>query len=179
MIKIENCCIGNKDMYKWIGSILIIAACSGLGFSKSRELQRHLDELEELKKLFYLLRSEMQYTKAPFAEIFDKIGRKTEEPYRAWLMSLSKRLNKKGTGTFWEIWSVSINEDLKKSNLKVDELEELTNVGKNLAYMESFDLYIEQLEYKIKHTREAYQSKKRLCQSMGIMGGVFLVILLL
>ena len=158
---------------------MIIAACTGLGFGKSQALQRHLDELEELKKLFYLLRSEMQYTKAPFAEVFEKIGNKSAEPYRTWLMQLSRRLNEKGTGTFWEIWCLSIAEDLKASNLKVDELEELTNVGKNLAYMESFDLYIEQLEYKIKHTREAYRSKKKLCQSMGIMGGVFLVILLL
>ena len=166
-------------MYKWIGSILVIAAAGGIGFSKSKELQRHLDELEELKKLFYLLRSEMQYTKAPFTEIFNKIGQKSVQPYKSWLLNLGKRLHKKGTGTFWEIWCISIKEDLGNCCLKLDELEELTNIGKNLGYMESFDLYIEQLEYKIRNERVAYQSKKKLCQSMGIMGGVFLVILLL
>lgn len=166
-------------MYKWVGSILIIVACSGIGFTKSQEMQKHLDELEELKKLFYLLRSELHYTKATFAEVFEKIGAKTTEPYKSWMMQLCLRLKAKGTGTFWEIWGTSIKEDLKSCHLKADELEELKNVGKNLGYMESFDLYLEQLEYKIKNTREDYQSKKKLCRSMGIMGGVFLVILLL
>lgn len=166
-------------MFKWIGYILIIAACSGIGFAKSGELQKHLDELEELKKLFYLLRSEMQYTRAPFAEIFEKICDKTTEPYKTWMKSLSDRLKIKGTGTFAEIWFLSIKEDFTNSKLKEDEIEGLKNIGKNLGYMESFDLYIDQLEYNIKQKREAYQSKKKLCQSLGIMGGVFLVILLL
>lgn len=166
-------------MFKWIGSLLIIAACSGIGISKSQEMQRHLEELEELKKLFYLLRSELQYTRAPFAEVFEKIGKKTKAPFGAWLLCLCQRLRDKATGSFWEIWCTSIVEDLQECRLKEDEIEELKNVGKNLEYMESMDLYIEQMEYKIKNTRETYRSKRKLCQSMGIMGGIFLVILLL
>lgn len=158
---------------------MIIGASSGIGFAKSRELQNHLNELEETKKLFYLLRSELQYTRAPFAEVFEKIAAKVERPYREWLINLSQRLSEKAQGSFWRIWCLSIEEDLQGSNLKEDELEELKNVGKNLEYMESLDLYIEQLEYKITNTREAYRSKRKLCQSMGIMGGIFLVILLL
>ena len=61
-------------MLKIVGCIVILASCTGLGFSKSSEMQSHLDELEELKKIFYLLKSELQYTKAPFAEVFEKIG---------------------------------------------------------------------------------------------------------
>lgn len=166
-------------MYKWIGSILIIVACSGIGISKSQEMQRHLNELDELKKIFYLLRSELQYTRAPFAEVFEKIGKKTKDPFETWLMKLCQRLREKGTGSFWEIWCISITEDLCECCLKEDELEELENVGKNLEYMESLDLYIEQMEYRIKNIREVYRSKRKLCQSMGIMGGIFLVILLL
>ena len=166
-------------MHKWIGSILIIVACSGMGISQSQEMQRHLNELEELKKLFYLLRSELQYTRAPFGEVFEKIARKTKESYSTWLLDLCERLRNKGTGSFWEIWCQSIEKDLTGSRLKKDELEELKNVGKNLEYMESLDLFLEQLEYQTKNTRELYRSKRKLCQSMGIMGGIFLVILLL
>lgn len=158
---------------------MIIGASSGIGFAKSNDLQRHLNDLEEIKKLFYLLRSELQYTRAPFAEVFEKIAVKVEEPYREWLINLSQRLSEKAQGSFWRIWCLSITENLQKTNLKEDELEELKNVGKNLEYMESLDLYIEQLEYRITNTREAYRSKRKLCQSMGIMGGIFLVILLL
>lgn len=166
-------------MLKIIGSIFIITATTGIGFSKSKELQNHLNTLEELKKLFCLIRSELQYTHAPFTEVFSKIGTKTSTPYREWISSLSQRLMKKTRGSFWEIWCLSITEDLNETNLKKDELEELRSVGKNLEYIESLELYIEQLEYRIKNTREVYRSKRKLCQSMGIMGGIFLVILLL
>lgn len=150
-----------------------------MGFAKSNDLQNHLNELEEIKKLFYLFRSELQYTKAIFAEVFEKVSRKTKEPYSTWLQCLCQRLLKKDVQSFWEIWCLSIEENLQQANLKEDELEELKNIGKNLEYIESLDLFIEQLEYKIKNTREAYRTKQKLCKSMGIMIGIFLVILLL
>lgn len=164
---------------KLTGSILIFAACCGIGYTKSHEMQHHLEELEELKKLFCLLKSELQYTRAPFSEVFEKLGQKTREPYQTWLWNLCNRINEKNGGMFWEIWCTSIDEELLKSRLKEDELEELKQVGKNLEYIESLNLYIEQMEYRIKNTRENYRSKRKLCQSLGIMGGIFLVILLL
>lgn len=164
---------------KLMGSVLILVACSGIGYAKSDEMKQHLNELEEIKKLFYLLKSELQYTRAPFAEIFEKIGRKVAEPYQTWMLKLCERIKEKNGGRFWEVWNTSIEEDLQKSRLKTEELDELRHVGKNLEYIESLDLYIEQLEYKIKNLREVYRSKRKLCQSLGIMGGIFLVILLL
>ena len=179
MINIESWCIETMNVFKWIGCIMIILGCSGMGFSKSRDLQLHLKELEEIKKIFSLIRSELHYTREPFEEVFEKIARKTTTPYRNWLTQLSQKLTKKTKSSFWEIWCMSIIEDLYGSRLKEDELEELKNVGKCLEYMESLDLYIEQMEYKINNTRETYKSKKKICQSMGVMGGVFLVILFL
>ena len=159
--------------------MLILVASCGIGYTKSNDMKHHLEELEELKKLFCLLKGELQYTRAPFSEVFEKIGQKTREPYQTWMLHLCNRLQKKSGGMFWEIWCTSIAEDLQGSRLRADEVEELKQVGKNLEYIESLDLYIEQMEYKIKNTREAYRSKRKLCQSLGIMGGIFLVILLL
>ena len=166
-------------MLKIIGCIFIVTATTGIGFTKSKDMQNHLNTLEELKKLFCLLRSELQYTHAPFTEVFGKISTKTSTPYREWLFQLSQRLKNKTRASFWEIWCLSITEDLNQTYLKEDELQELKNIGKNMEYTESLSLFIEQLEYRIKNTREAYRSKRKLCQSMGIMGGIFLVILLL
>lgn len=164
---------------KLVGCVIIFASCCGMGYSKSHEMQLHLDELEELKKMFYLLKSELEYTRAPFAEIFDKIAEKMMEPYQAWLKKLSNRIKRKDKRGFWDIWNTSIEEDLRDSRLKEDELKELRQVGKNLEYIENVNLYIEQMEYRIKNIREIYRSKRKLCQSLGIMGGIFLVILLL
>ena len=166
-------------MLKVLGMVFILIASTGIGFSRSHEMQEHLSQLEELHRLFQFIRSELQYTRAPFAEIFEKISGKVNPPFVMWLSEMTKRLQNRGTGSFWDIWNEAIEKELKDSKLKNDELVDLQNIGKNLEYMESFDLYIEQLEYRIEQTREECKTKKKLCQSMGIMGGIFLVILLL
>lgn len=166
-------------MQKIVGCALIFLSCSGIGICKGIELQQHLKDLECVKGLFVLLKSELQYTRAPFVEVFQKLSKKTQGEFRNWTISLSQKLEKKGTGSFYEIWCDSIETNLSGTYLKKEEKEELKNLGKNLEYIESIDLYIEQLEYNIKNTREEYQTKRKLCQSMGIMGGIFLVILLL
>ena len=159
--------------------MLIFLSCSGIGYSKNRELKYHLKALENLRHFFYILRGELQYTRAPFEDIFEKIGDKMDNPTGKWLKALSENLYKKDGNSFVEIWAKSIKENMQESDLKKEDLEELKKLGKELTHFENIDLYIEQLEYKIQTTREAYVTKGKLYKSFGIMGGVFLVILLL
>jgi len=165
-------------MQKVIGSMIVIAVCTALGFEKSNDLQMHLNALEELRKIFVLLRSEVQYTKAPFAELFLKISKKVDGVYKEWLSKISKDLERHEKGTLQEVWEVSIYEYLRESRLTKEELEELCRVGNSLGYLETIELYIDQLDFSIEKTREELKSKKKLYQSMGIMCGIFLVIVL-
>ena len=159
--------------------MLIIFARTGFGYSKHQELKQHLKALEELKKMFYMLRGELQYSRTTFEDVFEKIGDKGDESLGKWLKSLRRKLHEKEGSSFSEIWRVSIEEGLKESCLKKEDLEELKSLGKNLSHFENIDLFIEQLEYKIRVRREEYAAKGKLYESLGIMGGVFLVILFL
>ncbi len=44
--------------------------------------------------------------------------------------------------------------------------------------LSSIDLYLEQLELGIREAQEAARTKQKLYQSLGVAGGIFLVILL-
>lgn len=166
-------------MQKVIGSIMVIAVCTMLGFEKSRDMQKHLNALEELKRIFVLLKSEVQYTRAPFAELFLKISKKVEGEYSEWLFHLSRDLETYGTGTLQEAWKRSIYNHLHGNYLKKEELDELCGVGKSLGYIETLEIYLDQLNFSIENTREELKTKKKLYQNMGIMCGIFLVIVLL
>ena len=159
--------------------MLIILASTGIGYGKNQELKNHLKELENLKQVFYMLRGELQYTRATFEDIFERIGDKVDGSMGKWLKALGRSLYEKEGQSLEEIWETSIEQELKESHLKRDDLDELIGLGKNLGHFENIDLFIEQLEYKIQTTREAYVTKGKLYKSFGIMGGVFLVILLL
>ncbi len=166
-------------MQKVIGSIMVIAVCTALGFEKSRELQMHLKELEELKRLFMIIHSELKVTKATMYEIFLKVSKKTETPYKEWLKELANQLEECGAGTFVELWKSSIQIYLGETTLRKDEIYELEQVGLGIQYVDTLEFYLNQLDFSIQNTREELKTKKKLYQSMGIMCGIFLVIVLL
>ena len=161
---------------KIIGSILVIFSCTAIGFDKCCKLQTHLNELEMLKHVFVLIKKEMQYTMVPLSEIFLKISKGLKGEWKSWLEELSEKLRDCGKATFQEMWDDSVKKQFLKSQLTQEELENLRQVGKNLSYIETIDLYLEGLEISIERTREDAKTKKKLYQSIAIMGGIFLVI---
>ena len=126
-----------------------------------------------------MMKGQLLYTRGTFEDVFEEIGDKVDGSMGKWLKELGKRLYQKEGKSFEDIWETSIKQELKDSCLKQEELDELLRLGKNISHFENIDLFIEQLEYKIQTTREAYVTKGKLYKSFGIMGGVFLVILLL
>ena len=166
-------------LFKVFGCLLILCSSSAIGITYSQEIKKRLQELEELKALFCIMKSELDYQKVPFLQLFESVEARVVYPFDYWLRDLRQRLEKRSEGTFFEIWSDSIYKNLRESSLKAEDLEELKGIGRNLEYLENIDVYIERLEYRIENVRKIYLSKKRLSRSLGIMGGVFLIILFL
>lgn len=159
-------------MFKMIGGLLIVLACTSLGVEKSKELSRHRRELEELLQIFTFIQVRMECLKLPFDELFANMRSE-------WLSDLSRELRKHQRNTFEEIWISSIDLHFKDSYLTKSEFEELKQIGKHISRPEAIRLYLTQLENAIQITREEEKEKKKLYQSMGIMLGLFLVLVLI
>ena len=172
-------------MQRIMGAILIIFASGGIGVTKGIELQKYLRELEQLKQIFWMLKREIQYTKAPFSEAFSHIGRRMEGAQGEWLLYLARHIEEKAGATFFQLWTESIDQCLIKSQLKSKDREELKAIGMQMGYLDeqmqlgTIDLYLEQLSFVIEKAREELVMKKRLCNCLGVMGGIFLVIILI
>ena len=165
-------------MLKIIGSLIILSSTGAIGFAKAKEVSLHRKELEELQKIFVLVETELKYTKTPLGEMFSRLQNKTSGKYKEWLGDISKELCSFGKGTFEAIWNVSIENHFKESFLTKNELEELKQIGKNISHTEALDLFLTHIDLFIERTREEEKTKKKLYQSMGIMVGIFLVIVL-
>ena len=165
-------------MQRIMGAILIIFASGGIGVTKGIELQKYLRELEQLKQIFWMLKREIQYTKA-------HIGRRMEGAQGEWLLYLARQIEEKAGATFFQLWTESIDQCLIKSQLKSKDREELKAIGMQMGYLDeqmqlgTIDLYLEQLSFVIEKAREELVMKKRLCNCLGVMGGIFLVIILI
>lgn len=171
MITEEHFCLRRMDMFKIIGGLLIILACSAFGVEKGRELSMHRKELEELERIFTLIKTKLEYIKMPIEELFANMQNE-------WLLEISKELKGVSRKNFHEIWISSIDVHFKETFLSKSELEELKQIGKHISRPEAISLYLIQVEEAIKTTREEEKEKKKLYQSMGILSGIFLVLVL-
>ena len=165
----EHSFFQRTHMIRILGCILVITSCLGIGLEKSASLTRHRKELEELQRIFTLIQTRLEHIKIPFDELFANMQSN-------WLLDVSKELKQFHKRTFNEIWISSIDTHFKKSFLTKSELEELKHIGKHLSQPEAIRLYLIQLESSIQTTREEEKEKKKLYQSMGILVGIFLVL---
>lgn len=53
-------------LLKIAGAVLVVSACSALGFGYGRSLNQHLEELRFLRELYQMIRGEIEYTREPF-----------------------------------------------------------------------------------------------------------------
>lgn len=160
-------------MLKILGSTLILVASSALGIVSGREIHSRCKELEELYKVFTLFQLELKFYQIPIKEVFLKLCNKVDWRYQEWMRDISD------TDDFMKTWENTIDKYFKESHLTKEEKNELKELGKNLGCSEAISLYLSNLERSIHNTREEEKEKKKLYQSMGVMGGIFLVILLL
>ncbi len=172
-------------MVRILGLFCIVAACGGLGYRKGAELSMELRELQELRKIFLMLRSEIEYTKAPLGEAFYHIGGRTYGVYRAWLLFLAEHLEKREGQSVREIWEEAAKEKLNGLHLSKDRREVFLSIGANLGCYDremeigGIDLYLEQVRLAIQQMQEEIPEKRRLCRCLGVMGGIFAAVILL
>ena len=170
---------------KITGCICIILACSGYGFSKGKEYKKHVDELGELRRIAMMFATETSYSKLPIAELAVRISKKVIEPYKSWLIGLSNSLQKEKQHTLMQVWQEETTYLLAKLSLSEEEEEELKHLGRqignyNIQMQETaFRWYASCLEERRDRLLKEVSEKQRLCNSLGLLAGIFLVIILI
>lgn len=172
-------------MQKLIGIICIITASAGMGYRRGIELTRELSELQEIRKIFLMLRSEVEYAQSPMDDAFYQIGERLSGHYQRWLCSLAENLEQRTGQNFQEIWEISVQSCLLESHLSRKNLGFLKNMGANLGHYDrtmqigAIDLYLEQLKLSIQNMQEEIPEKRRILNCLGVMGGIFVAVILM
>ncbi len=172
-------------MLKITGACLILCSAAGIGASFSGDLKRRVRELRILKQLVYMLQGEIRYAHLPLAGGILSCVCAAASALRPFLSGTADELKKADGRTLGEVWKMEEAKHLKGLHLVRADLEQLESLGEVLGYLDAemqlaaIRLYLEQLENSIAEAQEHMGSRQRLYQSLGIAGGVFLVILLL
>ena len=172
-------------MLRFIGGILIITATTGAGILYGMELQEYLEKLLYIRHIIYMIKGELEYSQAPLSEAFGRISVRVREPYRQWLMAMEKQVEEREEDAFLKIWMRSVDKYLKELHLKSEHSIQLKELGTYLGQTDgasesrNLQLYLGRLELEIEKVREGMAAKKRIGNCLGVMGGIFLVVLLI
>ncbi|MBO5278261.1 MAG: stage III sporulation protein AB [Lachnospiraceae bacterium] len=169
---------------KLTGICLILCSSTAIGFLLSNNLKDRIEELEVVKKFLLMLRGEIKYNHSTLSEAFRMIARRLKPPYGKLLLTVSEEMDSMEGQTLAQIWERCIEKELGESTLRREDREKLTALGGQLGYLDmemqlgTIELYLEQIQEEIKNARESQKRNGRLYQALGVMAGIFLVILM-
>lgn len=172
-------------MLKLLGSILIITATTGIGYTTGRDLKIRLEHLRYIKKLMLMLRGEIKYLKAPLGEAFLSVSKRARQPFSLFFERIALEIESLSCESFYAIWCKYIDEELSKIKLNKKDCQTLKRVGEHLGYMDKemqlgmIDLYVEQLDEEIKVAKESNDEKIKVYRCLGITVGLFAVLIII
>lgn len=170
---------------KVVGCILIVTSSAGMGWYFSSELKNRISDLRELKKIIFLLRGDIRYANTPLPEAVQALSIRHDGKYKKFLNKISEKLNELGGISFCDIWKEAVLKELDNTSLSKKDLVNLGQFGENLGYLDkdmqinTIDLYISQLEDEIKDLSKNVKEKSYLYNSLGVLGGIFITIIML
>lgn len=160
----------------------MFSSCS-IGFLFARELCKRKEELEEQYNLLKLMLGDIRYTRASLPESVDKARKRHEGSYFLWLEEIAKRMENSPGVTIADIWKDAADVGLYQSSLTKEERKKFVEFGELLRVHErenviaGFEIYLSELEDEIVKIRGVVTMKTKLYRSMGILIGIFIVIL--
>lgn len=164
---------------------MVILASGGWGMYQAGRIEECYRQMRYLRKLIFRIRSEIRYSRRTLPESLLNVGSDAKDPYKLWLLSLYKRLEKRQGTSLAGIWEEETLIYLSDVGIPEDILEGLIRLGGELGSIDiemqvkTLDLYLEHMEQRMEEFRTEQKEKVRLYRWIGVTGGVFLAIILL
>ncbi len=172
-------------MQKVIGAILILTATSGAGYVYCRELKTYLERMLYLRYVFSLIKGEIAYTHAPLPDVFREVAGRIKKPYRTWLLAVSDALETREESGFARVWNRCADRYLKPLGMKPEHSILFKEPGTFLGSLErttldhTLQMYLNRLDLEIEKIREGIAAKTRIGRCLGVMSGIFLIVILI
>ena len=171
-------------LLKIAGSVCIVAGGGFIGNYMSQRQNIRKKQLLSLKKAFIFLKSQIEYSCEELAAAFENVAVKSEKPINILFENSIKKL-KNREKTVEEIWTEECDIFLKQSLFLKEDIEMLKMFGKTLGYsdikhqIENINLQVEYIDKTIEVINQSSEKEEKLYRSLGVLGSLLLVIILL
>ena len=163
-------------MVKAIGGCLIVYASFMVGHAIGQLHGRMVKEMEEMLLFIQLFKGQIMYAGSELPEILADSAKRLKGNIGKWVNGLAEMSEKNRDRPFAELWTDSLAMLRRDSALSLEVLADVDRLGKIMG-----DMDVEEDIITDRYQRERARSSgiKRLANSLGLLGGVFIVILLM
>ena len=169
---------------KIIGAIVIISACSISSYRAVLNLTDRVRSLQSIEISLGVMKGEISGFMMPVPELFENLGKSAPYPANILFRNACREMESLGSCSFFEIWRNSVE---KTPELKLRDTEKLVlcQVGLSLgkfeaeAQTEAIDRAISRMAAFRSEAQEERRRDGRLHGALGVMAGIFAVIVLL
>ncbi|QHS22727.1 stage III sporulation protein SpoAB [Virgibacillus sp. MSP4-1] len=169
---------------KWIGAMLFLLATTQAGFDIAKRLSDRPQQIRQLKNALQILEAEIVYGQTPIHEVFYQLSKQIPEPLSDFFSELHNRLSVSQT-TLYDIWNPTLKEIWKQSAMKKAEREIMDQFGKTLGQhdftqqQKHIQLALTHLERELANAEEEKYRYGRMAKSLGVLTGLFVILLLI
>ncbi len=170
---------------KILGAILVILSCTGMGMYYSGLVKGRVTDLKDMRKNITILRGNIKYANTTLPEAIGSLAHRNSDNFREFFASVEQDLLTSDGMSFVAIWDKEIKTHIINTYMNQQDREQLTHLGETLGYLDkemqlkTIDLYIEQLEQDLEDAVHSLKEKTRLYNTLGVLSGLFLTVILL
>lgn len=172
-------------MLKLAGSLIIITASAGLAYTIRRDMTEHLKLLYEIRKMLLDISYAASESMQPVEILLGCFVRTKDERLNAACKEIAERLIEKREGEGEDVWKKVFEEHRKELGLCSEEAEILERsgsafFGKSMEENRKHLLYaLERLDFLIENIRGEQKEKQKVYQTISVMSGLLLILVLI
>lgn len=171
-------------LLKIAGSIIVILSCTFLGFILSVDCRRRPRQLRELQSMLQMFENQISYLSDVIVEAFDRITRVGSCETRIFF-SRTIEILKEGSHSASQAWEQAVKQGIKKTSLNKEDEGVLLGFGQILGssdlegQIKNIRLTLGHLKLQEEKAEDSRKKNEGMYRSLGILGGIAVVIVLL
>ncbi|MBM7633657.1 stage III sporulation protein SpoIIIAB [Geomicrobium sediminis] len=169
---------------RWIGAIILLVGMTAIGFEWARRLSQRSKQIRELTTALQHFEAEVMYGHTPLIHVANRISSTVSSPLSQFFKDFGTRL-KEGNHDVQSAWQESIAINWDKTAMKIKEKEALLQFGQTLGQHGRYEqqkyiqLTLTHLRAEEINAREEQLRYERMAKSLGFLGGLLAIIVMI
>ncbi|MDQ0088226.1 stage III sporulation protein AB [Paenibacillus anaericanus] len=171
------------NMLKMLGAALVILAATLVGWYQAKQFANRPNQIRRLILALKRLETEIMYGFTPLPDALQRIADQNKEPIKSLFVVAAENMNPPRNWTAQKSLEHAIESGWGRTSMKKPEKEVMNQLSYTLGTSDRQDQIghivtaVRQLESEEAAARDEQSRYEKMCKSLGLLSGAFIVIL--